>query len=221
MSALLADPAPGPHERPAPSSRPPVLSGRLEDMSLLDMLRFLGASSKSGMLRLAGTFPGFVFLRDGEVAFASAEGCPDLGEAVERNETVDEFEALVAGHVADIVFELMVLCEGTFEFVAGECDPWGGQFRIPVTELVAEVERRVGEWKQIASAIPSMSAVPRLRPRLAAGAPEAVVSADEWRVLALLDGCTTVAGMVAASGMRPFEACRALHGLAAKGLIAS
>lgn len=212
-----------------------VLQGRLDEISLMEALQLLAASAQSGVLRLTGSFSGTVFLRDGAVTFAEADRCQPLEEALARagarlpggrggfrvdwsHETA-QLEAVVRQNVVDVVFELMVLSEGDFEFMTGQTDPWGSPFAFRIESLARDVERQVVEWKNVAEAIPPMTAKLRMVARLPLPQPEVAVTADEWQMLASLDGWTTVADLVAESHMRPFDACRALQGLVVKALV--
>jgi hypothetical protein len=64
-------------------------------------------------------------------------------------------------------------------------------------EVVALVGQRIELWRSIAERIPSTSVRFRLSPT--APFPERVVTADEWAVLALLDGRRTVADLITAT----------------------
>ena len=57
--------------------------------------------------------------------------------------------------------------------------------------------------------------------RLAPEAPVAVVNvpADDWRVLALVDGHRTIAGIIESLGMSAFAVCGVVHRLILSGLV--
>lgn len=219
-----------------------VLSGTLGSVGLFDALQLLAASSQTGALRLSEPFPAVVHLVRGGIGCIRAEGSFSLADALHRGgllggDGVDDLdgaseadllgratdgarlEAVVRDYVLDVLFELVVLSEGDFVFVAGVDDPWGGRLVQPLRSLMDEEQRRVAEWKEIAASIPPMTAAPVAVSRLPRGATQVILAEDEWRVLVLVDGVTTVAGVVAASGMGPLDACRALYRLMSKGVV--
>ncbi|HET9441919.1 MAG TPA: DUF4388 domain-containing protein [Acidimicrobiales bacterium] len=219
-----------------------VLSGTLGNVGLFDALQLLAASSQSGVLRLNDPFPAVVHLVKGGIGCIRAEGSFSLADALDRGgllgEVGDEditavaeadllgrvtdrarLEEVVRNYVLDVLFELVVLSEGEFVFVAGVDDPWDGRLVQPLQSLMDEEQRRVAEWKEIARSIPPMTAAPSALSRLPRGVDQLTLAEDEWRVLVLIDGVTTVAGLVAASGMGPLDACRALYKLMNKGVV--
>lgn len=226
---------------PRTGSQPPavVLTGTLDDLELFDALRLVAATSQTGLLRIGGPFPAFVYVVGGRIGCIRSRGSVSWGDVLSASGAVGDwdvgddppvgqlllavadrsrFEQVVRTHLVDLLFELAVLAEGPFEFVAPEPDPWGGGLTLDLDVATVEHERRVAEWREIAAALPPMTAAPVVVPRLAPGVDQATVTSDEWRVLAVLDGRTTVAGIVSSCGLGPLEAFRALHGLLRKRL---
>ena len=233
--------APAGVARPDGSSAPVVaLRGTLDDLSLFDALTLVAATRTTGVLRVGGPFAGSVHVVAGRIGCVRCEGSASWGDVLSASGAVGDWdvgdepavdqlllavadrqrlETVVRDHLVDLLFELAVLGEGAIEFVAPVPDPWGGCLTVDLAVATAEHERRVAEWREIAASLPPMTATPQLAPRLAPGVEEAVVSNDEWRVLAALDGTTTLAGVVGSCGLGPLETCRALHGLLRKGLV--
>ena len=216
---------------PAAPARAVVLRGQLTDIPLMDALRLVSSSNKTGVLRLHGSFEGSVYFRSGKVVFADADRVQPLDEAlgggpssgsmvsVDWDRAPDELEETMRQHIVDVVFELMVLSEGSFEFVTGVDDPWLSPFPFGLPSILSAVDRRVAEWKELAESIPPMDARLRMASQLPASVADVVVTADEWQLVALLARWVTVSDAVANSGLRPFDACRALQGLVRKGLV--
>lgn len=215
---------------PAGPVRAVVLRGQLTDIPLVDALRLVASSSKTGVLRLHGSFEGSVYFRSGKIVFADADRVQPLDEAlgggqssdavsVDWERAPDELEETMRQHVVDVVFELMVLSEGSFEFVTGVDDPWLSPFPFGLPSILTAVDRRVAEWKEVAESIPPMHARLRMAPQLPTAVREITVTSDEWQVVALLARWVTVSDAVANSALRPFDACRAIQGLVRKGLV--
>lgn len=205
-----------------------MLAGNLSSVSLLEALRLLAVSSQTGVLRLTGAVGGRVYLRAGLVTSAELDGSGSLGAAPGRDGGAagsggsgggDVGEGIAGAQIMDVIFELLVLGGGDFEFVAGLAVTGGSRVNLEVEAVVAEQERRLREWKQIAALMPAMSATPTIAARLGLGAHDVVITRDEWQVLALLDGRSSVAAVLSSSGLRPVDACRALYGLMIKDLV--
>ena len=56
-----------------------VMSGRIEEVPVPDLLQLFGTSKKTGMLSISGQHEGRIHLRDGKVVFAAIEGAESLG----------------------------------------------------------------------------------------------------------------------------------------------
>ena len=196
-----------------------VLAGSLSSFNLLEALELLALSSQSGVLRLTGTFTGRVYMSTGLITSAEAEGFESLGQALDGVVSEETAARMAFDHLMDVIFELLVLSEGDFEFIAGIPDPDGRRLGVEVQVVVAEWERRLLEWKQIAASVPPMSATLNLVARLESGIRDIVISRSEWQVLALLDGRRSVATAISLSGLLPVDACRVLYALVTKGLV--
>ena len=126
---------------------------------------------------------------------------------------------LLHEHNLNSLFELLVPSDRQFSFEPGPMHPIGDHFANDTTTLVAQAEHRVEVWRRIAARIPSTGAVFRLVDALPDGNFERLVTADEWKYLACLDGTTNVAEVIAATGESAFRACSTLYRLLLEGLI--
>lgn len=239
MSGSAAPPTDLPGK--APGAAPTVvLTGSLDEVSLFDALTLVGATTATGVLRIAEPLSADIHLVAGRIGCVSLDGISSLGDTLVRkallggigpgaevdvqrllDETGDRsrVEQVVRNHVLELLFELSVLSEGAFDFVTGVADPWGASVTVEVAMAREEHERRLTEWRAIAGSIPPMAAVPALAPHLPPGSEEVEIGWAEWQVLAVLDGRARVTEVVARSGMAPLEACRALHHLVTTGLV--
>ena len=224
-----------------PSPAPAViLRGTFDDLGLFDALQLMAATSQTGVLRIGAPFRADVHLSGGAIGCVRLDGFSSPADALLRAGLVDaaatagevdvpgvvmgaadpeECRTVVREHVLEVLFELSVLGDGGYDFLAGVPDPWRGAVTVDVAVALAEHERRVEQWREIAGSIPPMTAVPGFAPHLPPGVEEVAVGWAEWRLLVAVDGRTRVSEVVAASGMPPLEACRALHQLVAKGLL--
>lgn len=126
---------------------------------------------------------------------------------------------LLHEHNLNSLFELLVPSEAGFSFEAGPVHAIGDHFADDTTTLVAQAEHRVEVWRRIAARIPSTGAVFRLVDGLPDGNFERLVTSDEWKYLACLDGSTNVADVIATTGESAFRACSTLYRLLLEGLI--
>jgi hypothetical protein len=132
-----------------------------------------------------------------------------------------DLSAEVAGQVAaeqitDAVFDLLRWPDGEFAFVMDDGDPDDLGAALPVDDLVAEGRRRLEAWPRIAEQVPAADAVVRLNPVPPA---EPTANADEWTLLALVDGRRTVGELVVLSGRGEYAIVSALAALVGRGLL--
>ncbi len=208
-------------------------------------LEDLAGQRAEGVLTISGQ--GHIWLSDGriylvettsgsgpaEVLFGAGVG--DLNELAERlavpgasvtSELVenDPTSSQVIGrllheHNLNGLFELLVPGEVSLVFEAGVTHGLGVGFAEDARELVAQAERRLDIWRKIASRIPSTAARFRLASALPDGGEERMITADEWRYLALLDGHRSVADVITETGESAFRVCSALYRLLLEGLV--
>lgn len=223
-----------------------ALSGTLAELPLPDLLGLLSATRQSGVVEFAGPVPGALVVGAGSLTLGLVEGAPTLQQAVIGSATAsaDQWEAAQAAartgtgladalvaqgcdpdrlrdvlfeQVVSTVFELLLSPDDTFAFLPGAGHPLGDRFPFDAQPALDEARRRVEAWRVIAEAIPSTDAVLRLRRELPA--PAITLDAQDWRVLSLVDGRATVAGIIRELGMSAFAVCAVLHRLIEAGAI--
>lgn len=139
-----------------------------------------------------------------------------LGERPEAESTV---KLLIREVSLNTLFELLVPSRAGYRFDAGAVHPLGARFADDTRTLLAAARQRVEIWRRIAARIPSTAAVFVLAPDLPEAQEERLVTADEWRFLARLDGRHTVADLIAETGQSAFRVCSSLYRLLLEELI--
>jgi hypothetical protein len=197
-------------------------SGHLHGVVHLRGGKVTGARSDASRQELSRRLVGTGLVDDESLAQAAEELADDPGAGLARllAEKAD-LEAAPAAKVAgeqitDAVFDLLRWPEGEFAFVVDESsvDDLGAE--LSVEELVAEGQRRLESWAAVVEQVPAAHSVLRLAP----SAPgELSVSAEEWSLLALVDGRRTVADLVGLSGQGEYAVVKALAALVGRGLL--
>lgn len=120
--------------------------------------------------------------------------------------------------IVDAIFELMRLEKGSFNFDAAAPALSRG-VGLSVVEVVGEATRRLDEWQAIHQRISSPTAVLAMVPSAAGGREGVALAAEQWELLALIDGRRTVSDVVELTGRGEFATCRVLGDLVEGGLI--
>ena len=120
--------------------------------------------------------------------------------------------------IVDAIFELMRLDSGSFNFDA-DAPALNRGVGLSVVDVVGEVTRRLEEWQVLGQRIPSPLAVLAMVPSAASGREGVTLAAEQWELLALIDGRRTVTDVVELTGRGEFATCRVLGDLVQGGLI--
>ncbi|MEZ5407182.1 MAG: DUF4388 domain-containing protein [Acidimicrobiales bacterium] len=137
----------------------------------------------------------------------------------ERPEAEPAVKLLIREVSLNTLFELLVPSRAGYRFEAGVTHPLGARFADDTRTLLAAARQRVEIWRRIAARIPSTAALFVLAPELPEAQEERLVTADEWRFLARLDGRRTVADLIAETGQSAFRVCSSLYRLLLEELI--
>lgn len=145
---------------------------------------------------------------------------PDAGVAsvLRDAEAVDEgdLHSLVTEQIYDAVFDLMRWADGSFAFVVDEPNRDGVGVNCRVDDVVAEARRRLDQWATIDPAVADQDAVltvtcdPPSEPQL---------TADEWSVMALVDGQRSVGEIVDLCGRGEYAVVVTLAELVSRKLL--
>ncbi len=224
-----------------------ALNGSLGDFPLAALMRSLESRRRTGALSLADG--GEIWFSDGQVYLATnREGSPlsavlygaEIGnldeierlfaESDDHEPVLDQvlsarperetlLRRLLHEYNLNSLFELLVPSEAGFSFESGRSHRLGDRLASDTGTLLAQAEHRIEIWRMIAGRIPSTSTTFRLAPAMPDFRFERVVTADEWQYLAHLDGRTSVAEVITATGESAFRVCSTLYRLLLEGLI--
>lgn len=182
------------------------------------------ASSPAPRAQLGARLVGAGFVTDDELddALAAQEQGPDrvkLGALLVDHGVVrrDVIRVFVQEQILDAVFDLARWDTGSFEFFRGDAVSEDLPVQIRVEPLIMEVERRLAEWDDIRTVIPSLDAVPDFSP--GGSTTRAALEPDEFTVLTSVDGRRSVRELAHDLGYSQFDAARLVYGLSLLGVI--
>lgn len=175
-----------------------ALSGNLTDFALDEVLRFIGSAHKSGQLTVehAGR-QGLVWLDNGKVAAAKLDD---------------------ADKPAEVVFDLLRLADGSFNFDAEATAPSGREKAVELDAVLGEAQSMLTEWREVEKVVPSVKTLVAL----SAKPPEGDIKVDvsQWATICAVGAGGPVAAVAERLGMREFAACKAVKALVDAGLAA-
>ena len=142
------------------------------------------------------------------------EGLTSLGFV-----TGEELVSAYRDRIGDIAFELLRRDMGEFDWQAQSKAEPDFSFSLSVDEVMRATSERVAELERIKIDIPSEASVLSI----SSGTPEDVsaitVSAEQWKMLALVNGRNTVADIGRTTELNDLSVLRLLHGMVARGLL--
>jgi tetratricopeptide (TPR) repeat protein len=132
----------------------------------------------------------------------------------------EELERQLRFQMEETVFEIMAWGEGYFKFEErGEIGDQRLLARVRVESLLMEGARRIDEWTRLESKVPNPEAVPMLAPPNERDRTPLELKADEWEVLAEIDGERDVRQMAADLGRSEFDVAKIVYGLVSTGVV--
>lgn len=224
-----------------------ALQGNLRDFPLAALMRSLESKQRTGALTLSDGSE--IWFSDGRVYLATVMTGSPLSAVLYGAEigSLEEIESVFADQGAEAsvldgvltarpdaepvvrrllheynlnaLFELLVPSEMDFSFEGDRRHRLGDRLAVDTTTLLAQAEHRVEIWRRIASRIPSTTAVFALAPALPDSNFERMVTADEWKFIAQLDGKKTVSEVITNTGESAFRVCSTLYRLLLEQLI--
>lgn len=120
--------------------------------------------------------------------------------------------------VSEIVYDAFVWKDGDFEFAADTSLPSHAvKIAVDLPNLIMEGARRIAEWEQCIALLPDMSVAFRVVPRPRDD--KITLTADEWKVLFLINGVRTLEDLCRESDEEAMHVYRIVYGLLANHLI--
>ncbi|GEM_PF-509827 len=126
----------------------------------------------------------------------------------------------IGDQIEEAAFDLLGWTEGQFQF-SGEASPPDEDILVELTVdgLIIDGCRRIDEWDLVMASLGSLQHIPRLEYGEAIGDRGSVsFSAEEWRVISLVDGRRDAGSVIRDSGLNRFRAARILRQLVDDGL---
>ena len=120
--------------------------------------------------------------------------------------------------VSEIVFDALLWHDGVFAFSeASDLPEHAVTISIDLKNLMMEGARRIEEWEQCARLLPDPQMIFRV---VTAPRDEKItLTADEWKILFLINGQRTIDDLVRESNEEPLHVYRVLYGLYANKLV--
>jgi tetratricopeptide (TPR) repeat protein len=144
-----------------------------------------------------------------------AEILLEMGSVVE-----EELERQLRFQMEETIYEVMPWDEGYFRFE--ERTDLAEQrllARIRVESLLMEGARRIDEWTRLEAKVPGPEAVPVLSASADREKTPLELRADEWEVLAEIDGERDVRRLAADLGRSAFDVAKTVYGLVSTGVL--
>ncbi|MGH7476859.1 MAG: DUF4388 domain-containing protein [Longimicrobiales bacterium] len=139
----------------------------------------------------------------------------ELGSA-----THDDLAEHLRFQLEENVYDMMSWKEGYFRFEERpDVFRAGLQVHMRVESLLMEGARRVDEWSRLKSKVPSLESVPVLAPPDESNHEVLDLRAEEWEVLAEIDGERDLRQIAADLGRASFEVGKILYGLVNAGIV--
>lgn len=161
-------------------------------------------------------------LEEGLAAQREAGGGRRLGSVLVSLGFVDRetLAMAVADQIEEAAFDLLSWTEGQFEF-SGEGPPPDEDILVELTVdgLIIDGCRRIDEWDLVMASLGSLQHIPRLEYGEAVDDQGSLsLSAEDWRVISLVDGRRDAGSVIRDSGLNRFLAASILRKLVDQGL---
>lgn len=174
-----------------------ALHGSLDTFALADVLSLLSNTGKKGELHVNGEGKeGRLWVDGGKVVGASGAG--------------------TASTPVDVLFDLLRLADGNFDFRSDEEAP-EALLPLDLEPLLADAQARLTEWRSIEAVVPSLEATVELVGEI--DGDEVRVGASQWRAVVAVARAATVHGVMERLQTAEFETCRTIKDLVDAGLV--
>ncbi len=134
--------------------------------------------------------------------------------------SLETLKKFIHQQVRHILYDLFLWERGDFEYVDQEID-LDEEFLTELNhmEVILEGTRRVDEWEILRKNIPNPQMVFRINKNVEKKKDTVDLTANEWRIISLVDGKRSVQQIVADSGHDEFVVYRMINSLISSGLI--
>jgi tetratricopeptide (TPR) repeat protein len=132
----------------------------------------------------------------------------------------EELERQLRFQMEETIYELMPWTDGYFKFE--ERSDLGEQrllARVRVESLLMEGARRIDEWTRLETKVSGPEAVPMLAEESGRELTPLELRADEWEVLAEIDGQRDIRQLAADLGRSAFDVAKTVYGLVSTGVL--
>ena len=133
--------------------------------------------------------------------------------------TADELNDSLAQRMGDVAFEMLRRDRGEFTWDAQTAASPDFPCSVSVERLVHLGMERIAELNTIKQDIPSENAVLAISGGASEDASAVTVSAEQWKILSLVNGNNTVADVGQAAELNDLSILRLLHGMVGRGLL--
>jgi tetratricopeptide (TPR) repeat protein len=132
----------------------------------------------------------------------------------------EELKQQLRFQMEESIYELMAWNEGYFRFEERtEISQRTLLARIRVESLLMEGARRIDEWARLEAKVPNPESVPALAPGGARDTTPLDLRAEEWAVLAEIDGERDLRQLAADLGRSAFDVAKTVYGLVSTGVV--
>ncbi len=133
----------------------------------------------------------------------------------------EDLSRALVQQTSELIYEALRWPRGDFRFVrfASRPEARDANLALPVASILMEGLRRIDEWRLIEEQIGSFDDVPRQDVEALRSIDLDRFDADERRVLELVDGERSVRGIIDASRLSSFDACKILFQMATSRLV--
>ncbi len=123
-------------------------------------------------------------------------------------------------NILDLVYPLFTWGEGVFRFEPNQL-PGADKLTAPIDleNVILEGSRRLREWEMLQDEIPSMDVALKFVKRPDADLRNINLSADEWRVISVIDPHKSIRQIAKQIGLTDFQMRKIVYGLLSAGLV--
>jgi hypothetical protein len=182
------------------------LQGTFDVLGFADVLQLLGRRHLTGRLHVRSrTIGANLYLDEGLLIGA------DVGD--HSTNTAND----VRGRLEEICFELLETDRGSFEFVPDLVGMGAVTVSVKVETVLARARRRLEDWRQIQTVIPSLDLHPRVVSHLETD--QVTLNREHWRLITAIDGRRSLRALARNLGLGEYETCRMVKSLMDDGVI--